>query len=204
MPILKLRDGEELFYKDWGVKTGPVVVFSHGWPLNSDNWENQMFFLGNHGYRCIAHDRRGHGRSSQPWEGNDMNTYTDDLLELFEHLDLKDTMLVGRKFTAPSIPGRAHSNSRGLPDSTGGGEVIRFLGRHGTSRVKKAVIVGAIPPVMVKKESNPEGTPMEVFDGFRAAMIADRAQFFLDIPTGPFFSFNREGNKLSQGLVYSW
>ena len=164
--------------------TGPVVVFSHGWPLNSDNWENRMFFLGNHGYRCIAHDRRGHGRSSQPWYGNDMDTYADDLLVLFEHLNLTDVMIVGH--------------------STGGGEVIRFCGRHGTSRVSKAVIVGAIPPVMVKKESNPLGVPMEVFDGFRTEMVKDRAQFFLDVPTGPFFGFNKPGAKISHGLIQSW
>jgi len=184
MPFVTTKDKTEIFYKDWGNPDGPVVVFSHGWPLNSDNWENQMFFLGNHGYRCIAHDRRGHGRSSQPWGGNDMDTYADDLLVLFEHLDLKDVMIVGH--------------------STGGGEVIRFCGRHGTSRVSKAVIVGAIPPVMVKKESNPLGLPIEVFDGFRTAMIKDRAQFFLDVPTGPFFGFNKPGANVSQGLIESW
>lgn len=143
-----------------------------------------MFFLGQHGYRVIAHDRRGHGRSSQPWGGNDMDTYSDDLLTVFEHLDIKDAMLVGH--------------------STGGGEVIRFLGRHGTSRVSKAVIVGAIPPVMVLKDSNPLGLPKSVFDGFRSAMIADRAQFFLDVPTGPFFGYNLPGAKSSQGLIQNW
>jgi non-heme chloroperoxidase len=143
-----------------------------------------MFFLGQHGYRVIAHDRRAHGRSSQPWGGNDMDTYSDDLLAVFEHLDIKDAMLIGH--------------------STGGGEVIRFLGRHGTSRVSKAVIVGAIPPVMVLKDSNPLGLPMSVFDGFRSAMIADRAQFFLDVPTGPFFGYNLPGAKSSQGLIQSW
>jgi len=143
-----------------------------------------MFFLANHGYRCIAHDRRGHGRSSQPWEGNNMDQYTDDLLELFEYLDLKEVMMVGH--------------------STGGGEVVRFLGRHGSSRVSKAVLVGAIPPVMVKSEKNPKGTPIEVFDGFRAAMIADRAQFFLDVPSSVFFNFNKPGVKVSQGLIQSW
>jgi len=143
-----------------------------------------MFFLSSHGYRCIAHDRRGHGRSSQPWDGNDMDTYADDLNVLFEHLDLKNVMLVGH--------------------STGGGEVIRFCARHGTSRVAKAVLVSAVPPVMVKKESNPAGTPIEVFDSFRAAMVKDRAQFFLDVPTGPFFGFNRPGAQVSEGLIRSW
>jgi len=143
-----------------------------------------MFFLASKGYRCIAHDRRGHGRSSQPWEGNTMDQYADDLAELFEFLDLKNVMMVGH--------------------STGGGEVIRYLARHGSSRVSKAVLISAVPPVMVKSESNPNGTPIEVFDSFRAAMIADRAQFFLDVPSGPFFNFNKPGVKTSQGLIQSW
>jgi non-heme chloroperoxidase len=143
-----------------------------------------MFFLANEGYRVIAHDRRGHGRSGQPWEGNNMNQYTDDLLELFEHLDLKDVMMVGH--------------------STGGGEVARFVGRHGTSRVSKAVLVSAIPPLMLKTEANPIGLPLEVFNSFRTGMEKDRAQFFIDVPTGPFFGFNREGAKVSQGLIWSW
>jgi len=184
MPFVTTKDKTEIFYKDWGNPTGKPVVLSHGWPLNGDNWENQMFFLASHGYRCIAHDRRGHGRSSQPWGGNDMDTYADDLLVLFEHLDLKDVMMVGH--------------------STGGGEVVRFLGRHGTSRVSKAVLVSSIPPVMVKKESNPKGLPIEAFNAFRSGMIQDRAQFFLDVPTGPFFGFNRPGVKASQGLIQSW
>jgi non-heme chloroperoxidase len=184
MPYLTLKDGVEIYYKDWGDKNGPTVVFSHGWPLNSDNWENQMFFLANQGCRVVAHDRRGHGRSSQPWDGNDMDTYADDLQQLFEYLNLKDVMLVGH--------------------STGGGEVVRFLARHGTSRAKKAVLVGAVPPVMVQSESNPEGTPLAVFDGFRAAMEKDRAQFFLDVPSGPFFGFNRPGAAVSRGLIQSW
>ncbi|KAH8819376.1 Alpha/beta hydrolase protein [Xylogone sp. PMI_703] len=184
MPYITTKDNSQIYYKDWGNPSGQPVVFSHGWPLNSDNWESQMFFLSNQGYRCIAHDRRGHGRSSQPWEGNNMDTYADDLHELFEHLDLKNTMMVGH--------------------STGGGEVVRFLGRHGSSRVAKAVLVSAVPPVMVKKASNPGGTPIEVFDSFRAAMEKDRAQFFLDVPTGPFFGFNRPGAKVSQGLIQSW
>ncbi|PMD33221.1 Alpha/beta hydrolase protein [Hyaloscypha variabilis F] len=184
MPFVTTKDKTEIFYKDWGNPSGKPVVFSHGWPLNSDNWENQMFFLGSHGYRVIAHDRRGHGRSSQPWDGNDMDTYADDLLTVIEHLDLKDAMLVGH--------------------STGGGEVARFLGRHGSSRVSKAVLVGAVPPCMVLKESNPNGLPISVFDGFRTAMTTDRAQFFLDVPTGPFFGFNLPGAKSSQGLIQSW
>lgn len=155
MPILTLKDKTEIYYKDWGNRSGAPVVFSHGWPLNSDNWENQMFFLANHGYRVIAHDRRGHGRSSQPWEGNDMNTWADDLYELFEHLDLKDAMLVGH--------------------STGGGEVARLIGRHGTSRVSKAVLISSVPPQMLQTEKNPEGLPISVFDGFRSAMLKDRA-----------------------------
>ncbi|PMD27901.1 Alpha/beta hydrolase protein [Hyaloscypha hepaticicola] len=184
MPFVTTKDNTEIYYKDWGNPSGKPVVFSHGWPLNSDNWENQMFFLGNHGYRVIAHDRRGHGRSGQPWDGNEMDTYTDDLLTLMEHPDLKDAMLVGH--------------------STGGGEVARFLSRHGSSRVSKAVLVGAVPPCMVLKESNPNGLPLSVFDGFRTAMTTDRAQFFLDVPTGPFFGFNLPGAKSSQGLIQSW
>ncbi|KAI1740733.1 putative hydrolases or acyltransferase [Xylaria scruposa] len=184
MPYLTVKDGAEIFYKDWGSKDGPAVVFSHGWPLSSDNWEGQMFFLASKGYRVVAHDRRGHGRSSQPWEGNDIDTWADDLLQLIEHLALKDVMLVGH--------------------STGGGEIVRFCGRHGTSRVKKAVIISGIPPLLVKTAKSPDGVPMEVFDGFREAMLKDRAQFFLDVPTGPFFGFNRPGTKTSQGLINSW
>lgn len=184
MPFITTKDKTEIYYKDWGNPNGPIVTFSHGWPLNSDNFENQMFFLASQGYRCIAHDRRGHGRSSQPWDGNDMDTYADDLLTLFEHLDIKNAMMVGH--------------------STGGGEVVRFLGRHGTSRVNKAVLIGAVPPVMVQKASNPGGLPISVFDGFRQAMIKDRAQFFLDVPTGPFFGYNKPGAVASQGLIQSW
>ena len=184
MAILTLRDGTEIYYKDWGNKTGPVVTFSHGWPLNSDSWDKQMFFLASKGYRVVAHDRRGHGRSSQPWDGNDMDTYADDLSQLFEHLDLRDVTMVGH--------------------STGGGEVARYVGRHGTGRVKKTVLVGAVTPLMLKTESNPEGTPLAVFDGFREALERDRAQFFLDVPSGPFFGFNRPGAERSQGQVESW
>ncbi|CEL04968.1 Putative Alpha/beta fold family hydrolase [Aspergillus calidoustus] len=185
MPYLKLRDGAELFYKDWGNPAGPVVTFSHGWPLSSDNFENQMFFLAENGYRVIAHDRRGHGRSTQTWQGNNMETFVDDLKELFDHLNINDAVMVG------------HSH--------GGGEVTRFLGKFGTGRrVKKAVLIGAVPPLMVKTAANPEGTEKAVFDSFREAMQRDRAQFFLDVPTGPFFGFNRPGVKASQGLIQSW
>ncbi len=184
MPYLTLKDGVELYYKVWGNPTGPTVVFSHGWPLNADNWELQMDFLANHGCRVIAHDRRGHGRSSQPWGGNDMDTYADDLAQLLAHLDVHDAMLVGH--------------------STGGGEVARYLGRHGTERASKAVLISAVPPLMVKTAANPDGIDISVFDGFRAAMSHDRAQFFLDVPTGPFFGFNRPGAKVSQGLIQSW
>jgi len=176
------KDGTQIYYKDWG--SGPVVSFSHGWPLSSDAWEAQMFFLASNGYRCIAHDRRGHGRSSQPWNGNDMDTYADDLNELFTALDLKNVTMVGH--------------------STGGGEVARYIGRHGSKRVAKAVLMGAVPPIMVKSPNNPVGLPMEVFDGFRKAYLADRAQFFLDVASGPFFNFNRPGAKVSQGLIQSW
>ncbi len=175
-------DDTEIYYKDWG--SGQPVVFSHGWPLTADAWEAQMFFLASHGYRCIAHDRRGHGRSSQPWDGNNMDQYADDLLELFEALDLENAVLIGH--------------------STGGGEVARFLGRHGSSKVSKAVLMGAVPPIMLKTDANPGGLPMEVFDGFRTAYLADRAQFFLDVASGPFFGFNRPGAKVSEGLIRSW
>src|ERR1700752_1737975 len=176
------RDGAEIYYKDWG--NGRAIVFSHGWPLSSDAFEDQMFFLAERGFRCIAHDRRGHGRSSQPWDGNDMDHYADDLAELLTQLDLTDVVLVGH--------------------STGGGEVARYIGRYGTKRVAKAVLVGAVPPVVVKSAKNPGGTPIEVFDGFRAALAANRAQLYLDIPSGPFYGFNRPGAQVSQGLIYNW
>ena len=171
-----------LYYKDWG--SGHPVVFSHGWPLSADAWESQMFFLASHGYRCIAHDRRGHGRSSQPWNSNDMDTYADDLATIVETLNLKNAIHVGH--------------------STGGGEVARFIGRRGTKRVAKVVLMGAVPPIMLKTSTNPGGLPKEVFDGFRAAYLADRSQFFLDVASGPFFGFNRPGAKVSQGLINSW
>jgi non-heme chloroperoxidase len=184
MSTITTKDGTQLYYKDWGPRTGSIVTFSHGWPLSSDAFESQMFFLASNGYRCIAHDRRGHGRSSQPWEGNDMDTYADDLAELFNALDVKEAMMVGH--------------------STGGGEVARYIGRHGSSRVAKAVLMGAVPPIMLKTEAYPGGLPLDVFDGFRAAYLADRAQFFLDVASGPFFGFNRPDAKVSQGLIHSW
>lgn len=184
MSTITTKDGTTIYYKDWGPKDGQPVTFSHGWPLSSDAWENQMFFLASQGYRCIGHDRRGHGRSSQPWDGNDMDQYADDLAELFEALDLKDAVMIGH--------------------STGGGEVARYVGRHGTGRVAKVVLMGAVPPIMVKTEENPGGLPIDVFDGFRAAYLADRSQFFLDVASGPFFNFNRPGAKVSQGLIQSW
>lgn len=183
MAILTLRDGTEIYYKDWGNKSGPVVTFSHGWPLNSDNWEKQMFFLGHKGYRVVAHDRRGHGRSSQPWDGNDFDTYADDLNQLFEHLDLKDITMVGH--------------------STGGGEVARYIGKFGTGRVIKAVLVSAVPPILVQSDSNPEGVPLSVFDSFREAMAKDRAGFLATIPD-PFFGFNRVGATRNDHLAQSW
>jgi non-heme chloroperoxidase len=172
-------DGTQIYYKDWG--TGRPVVFSHGWPLTADSWEAQMFFLASHGYRCIAHDRRGHGRSSQPWGGNDMDTYADDLAALLDALDLRDATLVGF--------------------STGGGEVARYIGRHGTARVAKAALVAAVPPLMLKTAANPDGVPMEVFDSLRAASLADRSQLYKDLASGPFFGFNRPGAKVSQGKI---
>ena len=175
--MITAKDGTQIYYKDWG--SGPAVVFSHGWPLNADAWEDQMMFLASSGYRCIAHDRRGHGRSSQPWNGNNMDTYADDLAALVEALDLKGATFVGH--------------------STGGGEVARYIGRHGTKRVAKAVLVGAVTPLMLKTANNPDGLPMSVFDGIRSGVKADRAQFFKDLTT-PFFGFNRTGVKDSQGL----
>ena len=178
------KDGVILYYKDWGPRDGQVVTFSHGWPLNSDSWESQMMFLASKGYRVVAHDRRGHGRSSQPWEGNDMDHYADDLAAVLEALDLKDATLVGF--------------------STGGGEVARYIGRHGTDRVKKAVLVASVPPLMLKIESNPNGVPLEVFDGLRQASLDNRSQLYLDIASGPFFGYNRPDAKPSQGLIQSF
>ena len=178
------QDGVELYYKDWGPKNGQVVMFSHGWPLNSDSWESQMQFLAEKGYRVIAHDRRGHGRSSQPWDGNDMDHYADDLSAVIKALKVKDVTLVGF--------------------STGGGEVARYIGRHGTKLVKKAALISAVPPIMVKTEWNPNGVPISVFDGIREASNKDRSQLYLDIASGPFFGFNREGAKPSQGMIQSF
>lgn len=178
------RDGVQLYYKDWGPRNGPVVTFSHGWPLSSDSWEAQMQFLADKGFRVVAHDRRGHGRSSQPWDGNDMDHYADDLAAVIEALDLKQVTLVGF--------------------STGGGEVARYVGRHGTARVKKIVLVSAVPPLMLRTDSNPGGLPLEVFDGLRKASLADRSQLYLDIASGLFFGFNRPGAKPSQGMIQSF
>ena len=176
------RDGVQLYYKDWG--HGQVIVLCHGWPLSSDSWESQMVFLANNGFRVIAHDRRGHGRSSQPWDGNDMDHYADDLAQLIEALDLKDIFLVGF--------------------STGGGEVARYVGRHGTARVARLGLISAVPPLMLKTSDNPAGIARSVFDGSRAAMEADRSQFFLDVASGPFFGYNRPGAKMSIGAIQSW
>jgi len=176
-PTITTKDGTQIYYKDWG--TGQPIVFSHGWPLTADAWEDQMIFLSAQGYRCIAHDRRGHGRSSQPWDGNEMDTYADDLAELVETLDLKDAIHVGH--------------------STGGGEVARYIGRHGTARVAKAVLISAVPPLMLKTPANPGGLPIEVFDELRTNTLADRSQFFKDF-SAPFYGANRPGAKVSQGL----
>ena len=181
MSTITTTDGAKLYYKDWG--KGQPIVFSHGWPLSGDAFEDQMFFLAAHGYRCIAHDRRGHGRSSQPWQGNDMDTYADDLAELVTALDLKDAIHVGH--------------------STGGGEVTRYIGRHGTKRVAKAVLIGAVPPLMLKTAANPGGLPIEVFDGIRKGVLADRSQFFKDLSV-PFYGYNRPGAKVSEGVKESF
>jgi non-heme chloroperoxidase len=182
---ITVTDGTQIYYKDWGSKDAQPVVFHHGWPLSADDWDAQMMFFYAKGYRVIAHDRRGHGRSSQTEDGNEMDTYAADVAALAKHLDLKNAIHVGH--------------------STGGGEVARYVGQYGGGgRVAKAVLIGAVPPVMVKSDKNPGGLPLEVFDGFRAALVANRAQFFRDVPAGPFYGFNREGAKVSEGVIANW
>ena len=184
MGTITSRDGTEIFYKDWGARDAQAIVFHHGWPLSADDWDNQMLFFLHQGYRVIAHDRRGHGRSTQTDTGNEMDTYAADVAELAAALDLKDAVHVGH--------------------STGGGEVAHYVARAEPGRVAKAVLIGAVPPVMIKSEKNPGGLPIEVFDGFRAALVANRAQFYIDVPAGPFYGFNREGAQVSQGLIDNW
>ncbi len=184
MPTITTSDGTILFYKDWGPKDAQPIVFHHGWPLSADDWDNQMLFFLGEGFRVIAHDRRGHGRSTQTDLGNEMDTYSADVIELARALDLSGAVHIGH--------------------STGGGEVARYVARADPGRVAKAVLVGAVPPVMVRSESNPGGVPLEVFDGLRNALLANRAQFYIDLPTGPFYGFNRPGAQISQGLIDNW
>ena len=184
MSTITTKDGTEIFFKDWGPKDATPIVFHHGWPLSADDWDNQMMFFLAEGYRVIAHDRRGHGRSSQTWTGNEMDTYAADVAELTDALDLKGAIHIGH--------------------STGGGEVARYVAQARPGRVAKAVLIGAVPPIMVKSDKNPGGLPIEVFDGFRAATAANRAQFFFDVPTGPFYGFNRDGAKVDQGVIQNW
>ena len=183
MSIFKTTDGTTLFYKDWGKPDGQPILFSHGWPLSSDAWDAQMLYFGLQGYRVIAHDRRGHGRSDQPWDGNNMDRYADDLAELINHLDLKNLVMIGH--------------------STGGGEVAHYIGRHGTARVAKVVLVGAVPPLMLQTDANPEGVPMSVFDDIRAGTAGNRSQFFYDL-TIPFYGFNRDGVAINEGFRESF
>lgn len=182
MTTITAKDGTQIFYKDWG--RGQPLVFHHGWPLSSDDWDAQMLFFLSQGYRVIAHDRRGHGRSTQTATGNDMDTYAADVAQLTQHLDIRNAVHIGH--------------------STGGGEVARYVARYGSGRVAKAVLIGAVPPIMVKSAKNPGGLPIEVFDGFRTALAANRAQFYRDLPSGPFYGFNRPGTKVSEGVIDNW
>jgi non-heme chloroperoxidase len=186
MPTITTKDGTTIFYKDWGPKSAQPIVFHHGWPLSADDWDNQMLFFLSHGYRVIAHDRRGHGRSAQVGTGHDMDQYASDASAVAEHLDLKNSIHIGH--------------------STGGGEVARYVAKYGEpqGRVAKAVLIAAVPPLMLKTDKNPGGTPMEVFDGFRKVLAENRAQFFLDVASGPFYGFNRPGAKISQGIIQNW
>lgn len=184
MTTFKTRDDVTIYFKDWGPKDGPAVVLCHGWPLHADSWDAQALHLANNGYRVVAHDRRGHGRSSQPWDGNDMDHYADDLAQLIEHLGLHRVSIVGF--------------------SAGGGEVARFVGRHGTGNVAKLALVSAVTPCLLRSETNPNGAPIDVFDGMRAEQIRDRAQFFANVASGPFYGFNRPGATASQGQVDLW
>lgn len=184
MPYITTQDDTEIFYKDWGPQDAQPIVFHHGWPLTADDWDSQMLFFLAQGYRVIAHDRRGHGRSTQTWIGNEMDTYAADVAELAETLGLRNAVHIGH--------------------STGGGEVARYVARHGKGRVAKAVLIGAVPPIMVKTDKNPGGLPIEVFDGFRQALTANRAQFFLDVASGPFYGFNRPGAEVSEGVIRNW
>ena len=184
MAIITVPDGTNLFYKDWGPKEAQPVMFHHGWPLSADDWDSQMLFFLSHGYRVIAHDRRGHGRSDQTDTGNDMDTYASDVASIAQALDLRDAIHIGH--------------------STGGGEVARYVARSGRGRVAKAALIGAVPPVMVQSDANPGGIPREIFDGFRAALSQNRAQFYTEVPSGPFYGFNRDGAEVSQGLIDNW
>ena len=184
MPFISTRDGTQIFYKDWGPKDGQPIVFHHGWPLSSDDWDNQMMFFVQHGYRTIAHDRRGHGRSEQVSEGHDMDHYADDVADLAAQLDLKGAVHIGH--------------------STGGGEVVHYVARAEQGRVARAAIIGAVPPVMVKSDANPGGTPVEAFDGYRAGVAANRAQIYLNVASGPFYGFNRPGAQVSEGIIRNW
>ena len=184
MGYVTTRDGVNIYYKDWGPKDGKVIFFHHGWPLSSDDWDAQMLFFVNKGFRVVAHDRRGHGRSDQVWDGHDMDHYADDVAAVVEHLGVQGAMHVG--------------------PSTGGGEVVRYIARHGEDKVSKAVLISAVPPLMVKTESNPQGTPKSVFDDFQAQLAANRPQFYYDVPAGPFYGFNRQGAKPSEAVIYNW